>query len=181
MAQTVTRLPIKQEKSSVAPPTLQRRHPVESLRQEIDQILDDFGRGYWQPLRRSLFAAGPLVRRELTWNTAGIAPPVDVIENEQAYEIMAEVPGMDGKDIEVKVVNGTLIMKGEKQDEKEEKTKDYYLRERSFGSFERSFGVPEGVNMDKIEASFKNGVLTIVLPKKLEAQKPAKKIEVKAA
>ena len=87
---------------------------------------------------------------------------------------------MDEKDIEVKVVNDTLTIKGEKQEEKEEKKKDYYLRERSFGSFERSFGIPEGVDGDKIEASFKKGVLTVMLPKKLEAQKPAKKIGIKA-
>ena len=86
---------------------------------------------------------------------------------------------MDGKNIAVKVVNGTI--EGEKQEEKEEKKKDYYLHERRFGSFERSFQVPEGVDADKIEASFKKGVLTVVLPKKPEAQKPAKKIDVKAA
>jgi len=86
---------------------------------------------------------------------------------------------MDEKDIEVKVVNDALTIKGETQEEKEEKKKDYYLRERSFGSFERSFGIPEGVD-DKIEASFKKGVLTVMLPKKLEAQKPAKKIGIKA-
>jgi HSP20 family protein len=63
---------------------------------------------------------------------------------------------------------------------KEEKKKDYYLRERNYGSFERSFGLPDGVDADKIEAKFKKGVLTVTLPKKPEAQKVAKKIEVKA-
>ena len=92
----------------------------------------------------------------------------------------AELPGMDEKNIEVKVVNGNLTIKGEKQEEKEEK-KDYYLHERHFGSFERSFEVPDGVDADKIEASFKKGVLTVTLPKKPEAQKPEKKIEVKSA
>ncbi len=88
---------------------------------------------------------------------------------------------MDEKNIEVKVANGNLTIKGEKQEEKEEKKKDYYLRERKFGSFERSFSIPEGVDTDKIEAAFKNGVLNVTLPKKPEAQKPAKNIEVKAA
>ena len=104
-----------------------------------------------------------------------------IVESEKAYEITAELPGMDEKNIEVKVANGNLIIKGERQEEKEEKEKDYYLRERNFGSFERSFDVPEGVDGDKIEASFRKGVLTVTLPKKPEAQKPAKKIEVKAA
>jgi HSP20 family protein len=181
MAETVTKLPIQHEKSPSALSKLQEWHPLESLRQEIDHLLDEFGEGYWQPIRRSLFAAGPLVRRGLTWDTTGIAPPVDVMESEKAYEIMAEVPGMDEKKIEVIVANGTLIIKGEKQEEKEEKKKDYYLHERSFGAFERSFSVPESVDADKIEASFKKGVLTVTLPKTPEAQKPAKKIEVKAA
>jgi HSP20 family protein len=111
----------------------------------------------------------------------GVIPAVDVIEGEKAYELTAELPGMDEKNVEVKVVNDTLTIKGEKQEEKEEKEKDYYLHERTFGSFERSFDIPEGVDAAKIEASFKKGVLTVTLPKKLEAQKPAKKIEVKAA
>ena len=78
------------------------------------------------------------------------------------------------------MADGVLTIKGEKREEKEEKQKDYYLQERSFGSFERSFEVPEGVEVDKIEASFKKGVLMLTLPKKAEAQKPAKKIEVKS-
>jgi HSP20 family protein len=81
----------------------------------------------------------------------------------------------------VKLADGVLTIKGEKQEEKEEKKKDYYLHERSFGSFQRAFQVPDGVDADKIEASFKNGVLTVTLPKSAQAQKTAKKIDVKAA
>jgi HSP20 family protein len=114
----------------------------------------------------------------MTWDST---PAVDIAEGEKAYEITAELPGMDEKNIEVKIANGTLTIKGEKQEEKEEKKKDFYLHERHFGSFERGFTMPDGVDPDKIEASFKKGVLTVTLPKKPEAQKPAKKIEVKAA
>lgn len=178
MAETVTRLPVKQESKSVGSSGGQAWHPYESLRQEIDRVFDYFGRGFWQPFPQSLFAAEPLFRRELTWGTT---PAVDVVESEKAYEITAELPGMDEKNIEVKVAEGSLTIKGEKQEEKEEKKKDYYLHERHFGSFERSFDVPESVDANKIEASFKKGVLTVTLPKKPEAQKPAKKIEVKAA
>ena len=109
------------------------------------------------------------------------APAVDIAESEKGYEITVELPGMDEKNVEVKVSNGNLTIRGEKQEEKEEKKKDYYLHERHFGSFERSFEIPEGVDADKIEANFKKGVLTVALPKKPEAQKPTKKIEVKAA
>ena len=176
MAETVTKLPITKEKRA-AQTTAAAWQPIEGLRQEIDRLFGDFGLGSWQPFRGPL-ARGPLFRRELT---LGAIPAVDVLEGEKAYELTAELPGMDEKNVEVKVVNDTLTIKGEKQEEKEEKEKDYYLHERTFGSFERSFDIPEGVDADKIEASFKKGVLTLTLPKKLEAQKPAKKIEVKAA
>jgi HSP20 family protein len=176
MAENVTKLPVRREAME---PSLQAwGHPFGSLRREIDRLFDDFGLGMWRPFGRSLFAAEPLFRREVTWATT---PAVDVVESEKAYEVTAELPGMDEKNIEVKVVGGNLTIKGEKQEEKEEKKKDYYLHERHFGSFERSFEVPESVDTGKIEASFKKGVLTVTLPKKAEAQKPAKKIEVKAA
>ena len=77
------------------------------------------------------------------------------------------------------MANGVLTIKGEKQEDKEEKNKDFHMRERRFGSFERALRVPETVDTDKIEASFKKGVLTVTLPKTAEAQKPVKKIEVK--
>jgi HSP20 family protein len=72
-----------------------------------------------------------------------------------------------------------LTIKGEKQEEKEEEKQDYYVRERSFGSFERTFQVPDRVDIDKVDASFKKGVLTVTLPKTAEAQKAEKKITVK--
>jgi len=176
MAENVTKLPIKQE--TVDPALTRRWHPFESLHREIDRLFDDFGLSFRWPSGRSLFATEPLFRREMTWPKM---PAVDVIESEKAYEITADLPGMDEKNIEIKVTDGVLTMKGEKQEEKEEKKKDYYLQERGFGSFQRSFELPESVDLDKIEASFKKGVLIVKLPKKAEAQKPAKKIEVKAA
>jgi len=175
MGENVTKLPISRE--MVPEPALQAWQPLESFRREIDRLFDDFGRSFWQPSRWPLLATESLLGREMTWSKA---PVVDVIESEKAYEITAEMPGMDQKNIEVNVTNGNLTIKGEKLEEKEEK-KDYYLQERKFGSFERSFRVPEGVDMDKIEAAFKNGVLNVTLPKKLEAQKPTKNIEVKTA
>ncbi len=108
-------------------------------------------------------------------------PAVDIAESDKAYEVTADLPGMDETDVEVKLTNGNLVLKGEKQEEKEEKKKDYYVHERSFGSFERSFPLPDGVDREKIEASFKKGVLTVTLPKTAEAQRAEKKIAVKAA
>ena len=179
MAETVTKLPVKHEKTSERASAVEAWRPFDALRDEVEKLFDDFGRNFWRlPTRRSIFDIEPLWRREAAWEAA---PAVDIVESEKNYEITAELPGMDEKNIEVKVANGNLTIKGEKQEEKEEKKKDYYLHERHFGSFERSFDVPEGVDADKIEANFKKGVLTVTLPKKPEAQKPAKKIEVKAA
>ena len=173
MAETVAKLPIKQEKSA-APTSTELWQPFETLRGEIDRMFDDFGRGFWPSWGRSLRRAVPEMPSLLT-------PAVDVVESEKSYEITTELPGMDEKNIEVKLADGVLTIKGEKQQDKEEKQKNYYRRERSYGAFERSFEVPETVEVDKIEANFSKGVLKLMLPKKVEAQKPAKKIEVKAA
>ncbi|MBR0785324.1 Hsp20/alpha crystallin family protein [Bradyrhizobium iriomotense] len=151
--------------------------PFETLRKEVDRLFEDFGGDdFWRRPFRSL--AG--FERNLAQKLAS-TPAVDVAESDKAYEITAELPGMDEKDIEVNVANDGLTIKGEKRVEKEEQQKDYYVSERRYGSFERYFRLPEDVEADKIEASFKNGVLKVTLPKTAEAQKPAKKIEVKAA
>jgi HSP20 family protein len=96
-------------------------------------------------------------------------------------QITAELPGMDESNINVKVSDNVLTIRGEKKEEKEEKKKDYYMSERRFGSFQRSFEVPDGVDAERIEASFKNGVLTVNLPKSPEALKKEKSIPVKKA
>ena len=106
---------------------------------------------------------------------------MDLVEKDGEYEITAELPGIDEKNVEIKLANQMLTIKGEKEDSKEEKRKDYYLSERRYGSFQRSFQVPEGVDVDKIEANFAKGVLTVKLPKTAAAKKAEKKITVKAA
>ncbi len=179
MAENVTKLPVKmQGKAASVPSTMEPWAPFLSLRREMDRLFDDFGSGFWRSPFRSGFGVEPSWQNQMTW---AATPAVDVVESEKAYEVTAELPGMNEKNIEVNLSNGNLTIKGEKQEEKEEKKKDYYVQERHFGSFERTFQVPEEVDASKIEASFKKGVLTVTLPKKLEAQKLAKKIEVKAA
>ena len=90
--------------------------------------------------------------------------PVDVSEIEDAYEVSAEFPGVDEANIEVKAANGILTVRGEKQ-RKRKGIKASYRRERCFGSLERSFTLPEDIDADRMKADFKNGVLTITLPK----------------
>ena len=141
-------------------------------------MFDDFGRDVFRAPFGSMFDFEPARQKKMAWS---VMPAVDVTEKEKAYEITAELPGLDERDIEVALSNGALTIKGEKKEEKEEKKKDYYRSERHYGSFARSFRVPEGTDVGKIEANFKNGVLTVVLPKTAEAQKPEKKIAIKAA
>jgi HSP20 family protein len=177
MAETVTKLPLKnEEKPAAAPSKAQEWHPFDSLRREMNQLFDQFDVGSWgSTFRRTPFDVVPFWRSEALWSTA---PAVDIVEKDKAYEITAELPGMDESNVEVKFSDGMLTIKGEKEEAKEEKKKDRYLSERRYGAFQRTFGVPDGVDMDKIEASFKKGVLTVVLPKGAEAQKKEKKIAI---
>jgi HSP20 family protein len=109
------------------------------------------------------------------------SPAVDIYETENELVLKADVPDVDPKDIDVRVENQTLTISGERKFEEEEKTsKGFHRIERSYGSFVRSFAVPNSFDTDKINAGFKNGVLTVTLPKK-EAAKPRQvKVEVKA-
>ena len=179
MAEVATKSPVKAEKKQASPTVRPGEwRPFESLRREVDRLFDEFDGGFGRlPTRRSLFDLEPIWRRQAAWPAV---PAVDVTEKENAYEITAELPGMDDKNVELKLANGVLTIKGEKTEEKEEKKKDYHLSERRYGSFERAFQVPDGVDADKIEASFKKGVLTITLPKTPQAQAKQKKIAVKA-
>jgi len=113
----------------------------------------------------------------LNENISTIRPMVNVEETENEFIISAEIPGMDKKEINIVANNGMLSISGEKKDESETKEKNYHQIERRYGKFERSFVLPEGVDHEKIEASYKNGVLTLSLPK-MEEAKP-KQIEVK--
>lgn len=175
MAEAASKLPTKTERE-----TTERGSgewpPLVNLRREIDRLFEDFGFGGGRRVvGRSVFDIEPFWRGELTF---GKTPAVDIVEKDKEYEITAELPGLDEKNVEVKFADGFLTIKGEKREEKEEKKKDYYLSERHFGSFQRSFQVPESVDADKIVASFKNGVLTVTLPKSPEAQKKEKKIAI---
>ena len=111
----------------------------------------------------------------------GPAPIVNITETGQSFEITAEEPGIDETTVEIKVGSGVLRIKGEKREEKKEERKQFHVSERRFGRFERSFRIPEAVDADKIEASLRNGVLRVVLPKKVEALETEKTVPVKSA
>jgi len=178
MTEAVTKFPVKTETKSSAVAPARNWRPFESLRHEVDRLFDTFDTGFSRmPFGRALFDYSPFGRADLSFS----APAVDIAEKENEYEIAAELPGIDEKDIEIKLSNGGLVIKGEKKDEKEEKRKDYFLSERRYGAFERYFALPEGVDTGKISATFKKGVLTVNLPKTVEAKQQEKKIAIKAA
>ncbi|HEY1339984.1 MAG TPA: Hsp20/alpha crystallin family protein [Bryobacteraceae bacterium] len=108
------------------------------------------------------------------------SPACDIYETENELVLKADLPDVDQKNIDVRVENQTLTISGERKFEREEESKGFHRIERSYGSFTRSFSVPNTFDTDKIAAGYKNGVLTVTLPKK-EAAKPRQiKIEVNA-
>ena len=105
------------------------------------------------------------------------APAVDVMETDDEFQIRAELPGVEKKDVKLSVENGVLLISGHREQEKEEKGKRYHKIERAYGNFARSFTVPEAVDAEKVTAEFKNGLLNVRLPKSEKAR--PKSIEVK--
>jgi HSP20 family protein len=166
-------VPVRRESGTPAPAS-GPSNPFSALRSEIDRVFDDFFPGF---PRLSFFERPPAF-----WSrpTGALVPKVDVSETDRTFEISAELPGLSEKDIEVSVAEGVLTLKGERKEEREEKDKNYHLVERSYGSFQRSFSLPEGVDADKIAATYEKGVLNITLPKMPEAQIKRRKIAVEA-
>lgn len=108
-----------------------------------------------------------------------ITPPVESYVKEGNLVVRADVPGLDPKDIEISVMHDTLTIKGERTREKEVKKEDYMRREVVYGAFERSLTLPDGVTADKVKASFKNGVVEVIipLPEKIQAKKIPLEVE----
>lgn len=175
MAETTTNVPVKTNGAlaKAAAPWA----PFDSLRRQIDSLFDDFGT--WRsPLARPLLD----IDLSLPWAGEGmLAPATDVVAKDGHYEITAELPGLDEKNVEVKVADGSLTITGEKKEESEKKEKDYVLSERRYGSFYRSFALPDDVDAAKIAATFAKGVLTVTMPKSAAAKANEKKIQVTAA
>ena len=143
------------------------RDVFSTMRDEMDRMFERLEHGWprWPaPFRRE---------------AAMTVPELDVRENTNAIVVEAELPGVDEKDVSVTLANGVLTIKGEKRNEKKEKSDNYYVAERSFGSFERSIRMPDSVDEAKVEAKFDKGVLKVTAAKKPEAVKAERKIEIK--
>ena len=116
--------------------------------------------------------------RDESLTTSQFAPPVDVYEDEHNVVLKVEVPGVDEKDIDVRVENNVLTVHGERKVEKEEKEENFRRIERQYGSFTRTFTLPSTVDAERIQADYDKGILKIVLPKKAEAKPKSIKVNV---
>ncbi len=151
----------------MAPKDIVPTNPLESLHKEVDRL---FG-GLFEDLsfpRWRFVGSGQL-------------PRVDFKQTDAGYELDAELPGLAAADVKLDLANGVLTLKGEKKSAQEEKEKDFIRVERSYGSFSRSFTLPEDADGEHITATAKDGVVTIVIPRKAGTTQSARSIEIKTA
>jgi len=133
-------------------------------------------RGFDRLFRDAFSSVLPVREGELP--TRAWAPAVDICENENNIVLKAELPGVDPKDVEVRVEDNTLYLKGERKFEKETKEENYHRIERSYGSFARSFALPNSIDAEKVAAEYQDGLLTLTLPKREETKPKTIKINV---
>jgi HSP20 family protein len=141
--------------------------PFLSLQREMNKLFSNF----FEDFSPAAFGRFP---------DFGFEPSIDVWEDEKKINVRAELPGLDDKDIEVNLTPDMLIIRGEKKEQKEDQDDGYWYKEASYGSFQRSIPLPEGIDQQKVEAQFKNGVLNITLPR-LEGSRTGKKITIKTS
>ena len=136
---------------------------LSSLQNRVNTLFQDFNRGQGQ---------------EELLTTGNFVPPVDVYEDEHKITLKLEIPGIDQKDVDIRYENNTLTVRGERKFEKEEKEENFHRIERSYGSFARSFTLPNTVDQDNIHAEYANGVLKIDLAKRAEAKPKQIKVNI---
>lgn len=159
---------LTKEENKTKPVAVRKEPMFVSLQHEMNRLFDEF--------RQNLgFSTHP-------WTEAltEYATKVDVKDNDNRVVVTMEIPGVDMKDIELSMRGDGLVVKGEKKEEKEEKEKGYYRIERTYGSFYRMIPIPCEVDRDNVEATYKDGVLKVTLPKTKETLQNEKKISVKA-
>lgn len=140
---------------------------LEDMRKDIERMFEEF----FEPFPR---------RRRRWWSREGmVVPNIDVYDKKGEVVVKAELPGVEKDNIDITITKDTLTIKGEIKKDEEVKEEDYYAREISYGSFARTIALPMEVDSEKAKATFKNGILEIVLPKKEEAKPKEIKVEVK--
>lgn len=162
-------------------------NPIAQLQEEMNRVFENFWSRFARdtstvgstPYPISGFGGIAFGGSGFPWN--GTTPRADVVETDDGYEVTVELPGLEQKDVEVTLTDDLLTVKGEKKVEREDSKKGYYLSERAYGAFHRAIPLPPGVDSDKAEAVFRNGVLTVKLPQSAEAKARVRRIDVKSA
>ncbi|SFF30583.1 HSP20 family protein [Fontimonas thermophila] len=149
--------------------------PLWRVHDEIDRVFDDFFRGFGLP---SLWSMEDWPRLE---SPAILRPQIDISESKSGYEITVEVPGVEQNDLELSVHDGVLTIRGEKRQDKREESDRYHRIERSYGAFQRELNLPSDADADRIEASFRNGVVRIKVPRRADAQSSGRRIPITSA
>jgi len=146
------------------------RQKMQTLHRDMNRLFDDMSS---KTHGEDLFPQA--------WGREMLMPDIDEIEDEKAFHVNVELPGMDEKDVDITLAGRLLTIRGEKKQDKELEGKDFYRRERNYGAFRRTIELPGEVDESKIKASFKKGVLQVDLPKTKEAQEKVRHIAVEAA
>jgi len=176
-AKRASTMPAAKKAAPISASESELLQPLISLRRQVEDAFDRYFHG-WADLwpRHSLLKD---IEREFPFKGFGRMPTVDMSENDKGYTITAELPGMEEKDIEINLTDDMLTIEGEKQEKHEQAKKDYHFRERRYGHFRRSMRVPSDADAGKITASFKQGILSVEIPKTGGARKRGRKIAVK--
>lgn len=170
----------EEQRGTTLPVTVHREGPSRSygpmaqFHQELDRMFDNFFRGFGFP------SMGFGREHSLSVPEEWLRPTLDIAAGEKEYTISVELPGVDEKDVQLELSDDTLVIKGEKKQEKEEKEKNYYRMERSYGSFQRVLSLPEDAEHEGIGAVYKNGILKITIPRKAAPVKESRQIAIKS-
>lgn len=143
--------------------------PFEILHRQVDDLFDQFSNSFFGSLPWRESRKGPAALRE---------PKVDFTETDKGYELTAELPGVEERDLDLSVDENMLTLKAEQSRENERKEKDYHIMERSSGSYQRTIPLPADVDREKIRAKFKNGVLSVAIPRNPEIETSKRKIAI---
>jgi len=150
------------------------QHPLARLHDDLDRLFDSFfeswGLPSWGRLSRPGWP-GPA-------SSGFLRPSLDISENRKGYTLRVEIPGVEKEDVKLTLEDDTLLISGEKRQEKEDNDGGYHCVERSYGAFQRVISLPADADQDKLEAKFRNGVLTITLPRKAGVKSNAREIAI---
>ncbi|MGV3278812.1 Hsp20/alpha crystallin family protein [Rickettsiales bacterium LUAb2] len=144
----------------------QSNNYISNFHHEIDSLFDSFFHNF----------AFPSIRSN---NNLSFSPNVDIVENDKEYQLILEVPGVNENDLKINLENNKLTVSGEKKQDNNSNNQNYHRSERFYGSFQRSFNLPEDSNLNNIDASFKNGILTISIARKAELKPIQRQINIR--